>query len=410
MNPGIAIVGTLDTKAIEIQYLKESIAAVECEAIVVDVGVFPQDLLQPDISRETVAEFGGSSPSDILDRHDRKFAVDTMTKGGARVIKNLYDEGKISGIISIGGGTGTHIASGIMHVLPVGFPKLIVSTIASRDMSGIIGTKDITIMHTVSDLAGLNFLTRKILSDAAAAIIAMAKNASEPLPAKPVVALTSFGPLNRCAFFCKAMLEDLGYEVVPFHAVGSGTMAMEDLIDQGVIHGVLDLALHEFADWMHGGYCKGIGPSRLERGGGKGIPRVILPGGLDMIAFECTSIEGVPSELRNRKFLSHDFRSFVRTTAEDLSVLAEIISDKLNQAEYPVTMIIPLRGWSKADAPGAPFYDPALDEIFLMALKSRLVSGIILVEVDANINDFECAKLAVWQLHQQMALRSGMGT
>jgi uncharacterized protein (UPF0261 family) len=284
----------------------------------------------------------------------------------------------------------------------MGIPKLILSTVASRDMSPVIGNKDITVMHSVADLIGLNFMTRKILADAAGAIVGMAGNRSRVSPDARVVALTSFGPLSQCAFLAHEMLRDLGYEVVPFHAVGSGSMAMEDLIDKGAIHGVLDLCLHEFADQMFGGYCKGIGPSRLETAGRKGGPQVILPGGLDMIAFECTSIKGVPEQLRDRKFLTHDFRSLVRTSADDLLALARTISEKLNRAVVQATVVIPLQGWSKADAPGAPFYEPETDQVFVVEMKNRLRPEVRVIEVDASINDEKCARLAVTELDTLM--------
>ncbi|MEI8181582.1 MAG: Tm-1-like ATP-binding domain-containing protein [Desulfomonile sp.] len=402
----IAIVGTLDTKGKELEYLKKLIEDQGCDTIVVDVGVFPQSFVHAEIGRDEVALKGGSSVSEILERQDRKFAIQTMMQGGSQVLRSLNDEGRFSAIISIGGGTGTHIATAIMRTLPIGIPKLMVSTVASRDMSGIIGSKDITLMHAVSDIVGLNFLTRKLLADAARAITGMVYNSLAPDPNKLVIGLTSYGPLNQCAFAATVSLEQLGYEVVPFHAVGTGSMAMEDLVDQGIVHGVLDLALHEFADELYGGYCKYIGPGRLETAGRKGVPHVILPGGLDMIAFECASLEGFPAELRNRRFLSHDFRSFVRTSAQDLFTLAEVISGKLRRAKHPPTIMIPLKGWSKADSPGGPFYDPETNQVFVSRLKEQLSgSHVRILEVDANINDPECSAMAVSELHRLMRVR-----
>ncbi|MBI5572620.1 MAG: Tm-1-like ATP-binding domain-containing protein [Desulfomonile tiedjei] len=406
MSPTIAVVGTLDTKGREFVYLKSLIEANGCETLVMDVGVFPQSELTPDISREDVAAAGGMPIADLLAAKDRCLAVRIMMEGGARLLRDLYDQGLFSGIVSMGGGTGTNIVSGIMRAMPVGVPKLIVSTVAARDMSQVIGSKDITLMHAVADLQGLNFMTRKIIGDAAAAIVGMVHAANKIVPQGRVIGLTSYGPLNQCAFLAADMLADYGYEVVPFHAVGPGSMSMEDLIDQGVIHGVLDLSLHEFADQIHGGYCANIGPNRLETASRKGIPHVILPGGLDMIAFECTSIDGMPEKLRNRRFLSHDFRSFVRSTAEDLVLLASLIAEKLNRAASPPTVVLPLQGWSKADAPGAPFFDLELDKVFIKELKARLSTRIKVIEVDANINDPLCARTAVEELHALMLANS----
>jgi len=402
MWAAVAIVATLDTKAKEIAYLKKLIEDRGCDAIVIDVGVFPQSELEPEVSRDEVAAAAGMSLAEIIDRGDRRLAVHTMMEGGARILTRMYADGEFSGIISVAGGTGTHIASGIMRALPIGVPKLMVSTVASRDVSQVVGSKDITLMHAVADIIGLNFMTKKILADAAGAIVGMVYSDREPAPDKKIVGLTSFGPLNQCAFAAQEMLDELGYETIPFHAVGAGSMAMEDLVDQGVVQGVLDLSLHEFVDSMYGGYCKDIGPTRLVTAGRKGVPHVILPGGLDMVAFECDSLEGVPEQLRDRTFLSHDFRSFVRTGAGDYRELAKTISDRLNQAERPPTVIVPLKGWSKADAPGGPFYSPETNRVFTNELKALLAAGVRVMEVDANINDEECARIAVSELHRLM--------
>jgi uncharacterized protein (UPF0261 family) len=402
MSPTIAVVGTLDTKVREFAYLKSLIEANGCSTLVMDVGVFPQSELTPDISREAVAAAGGMPIPDFLATKDRSLAVRTMMQGGARLLRDIYDRGLFSGIVAMGGGTGTNIVAGIMQAMPVGVPKVLVSTVAARDMSQVIGSKDITLMHAVADLQGLNFMTRKIIGDAAAAIVGMVLAACKIVPEGRVIGMTSYGPLNQCAFLAADMLADYGYEVVPFHAVGPGSMSMEDLIDQGLIHGVLDLSLHEFADQIHGGYCANIGPKRLETAGRKGIPHVILPGGLDMIAFECTSLDGMPEQLRDRRFLAHDFRSFVRTTEEDLVLLASVIAEKLNQAASPPTVVLPLGGWSKADSPGAPFFDLELDRVFIKGLKALLTTRISVIEVDANINDPLCARTVVEELHSLM--------
>lgn len=406
MDRTVAILGTLDTKALEIQYLRDEIAARGCGTVVVDVGVFPQEHLKPDIRRESVTEAAGWTVADMLQKGDRSLAVKIMMEGGARLLKELYDGKRFSAVIGLGGGTGTHIATGIMRALPIGVPKIMVSTVAARDMSAIIGSKDITIMHAVADIAGLNFITRTILSHAAGAIVGMGNSDLKAPLGKSVIAMTSFGPLNQAAFYAKYMLEDLGYEVVPFHAIGPGSMAMEDLVEQGVVHGVLDLALHEFADQMYAGYCGRIGPQRLETPGRKGIPHVVLPGGLDMIAFECTSPDGVPQALRDRTFLAHDFRSFVRTSTDDLTQLAEIVAAKLNKAVSPPTVVIPLDGWSKADSPGGPYYEPDTNRSFVSTLKARLSPSVRVVEVDANINNEYCARTAVSELHALMQTAS----
>lgn len=403
MGPTVAVVCTLDTKAPQAGFLAEEIRRQGCEALLIDVGVFPQTALAAAVTNEEVAAAAGTTPEEILARKDRSHAVLTMTRGAGRTLRRLHREGRIHGVVAAGGGTGTHISSGAMQALPIGVPKLIVSTIAARDMGAVIGSKDITLMHAVCDLIGLNFMTRRVLSDAAAAIAGMARNHEVPAPSRPVVGITSFGPLHECAMAAHELLEAKGYEVVPFHAVGSGSMAMESLVEQGVVKAVLDLSLHEFADQLYGGYCGRIGASRLESAGRVGIPHVILPGGIDMIAFECTSIDAMPAELWDRDFLSHDFRSFVRANADEMRSLAHIVADKVNRAAVPPTLVIPRKGYSKAGAPGGPYCDPETDAVFLTELEARLNSSVRVVKLDTHINDEACARAAVEALEALVA-------
>lgn len=402
MPCSVVILGTLDTKGEEVGYLKNLIETEGCSTIVVDVGTLHPATVPADVSRESVAEAGGVSAGELLQRKDRRLAVQTMTEGAASIVRNLFSKGKVSGIISVGGGTGTHIGTGVMRALPLGVPKLMVSTVASRDMSKLIGTKDITIMHSVTDILGLNPITRKILANAAAAIVGMARSAGAIRSDKPIVGLTSFGFITEGAMRVKRMLEDLGYEVAPFHANGTGGMALEDLIDQGLIGGVLDFALHEFADAMYGGYCGDIGPGRLESAGRMGIPQVVVPGGLDCIVLEFNSPETMPESVKGRKVFWYDFRSGVRTDATDTIKLAAEISDKLNQAKGPTAFMIPRVGWSEADAPGGPLHEPATNEVFIEELKARLNPRVEVVEVDAHINDEEFARAVTSKLDEMM--------
>lgn len=401
----IAMVATLDTKGIEIAFLKERIEELGCTTLVIDVGVFDPAVIRPDISRHDIAAAAGSSITRIIAGGQKRFAFHTMSQGAARIIDALYQAGRFQAVVSVAGGTGTHLIAGALQALPIGVPKLIVTTVASRDVSSIIGCKDVTLMHAVCDIIGLNFLTKRLLMTAAGAIAGMITTGQIPPADRRIIGLTSFSPLNPCTFSATARLRGLGYEVIPFHAVGSGSMAMESLIDEGVLHGVLDLSLHEFVDWLHGGYCRYIGPSRLETAGRRGIPQVILPGGLDMIVFECTALEGVPPHLRDRPFVQHDFRSLLRSNREDLIRLAPLIAEKANRAKRPPTFVVPSKGWSSVDAPGKPFYDPELNRIFISELRSFLNARVRVVEVDANINDEESAQVAVNELHAQFGGR-----
>jgi uncharacterized protein (UPF0261 family) len=401
MGGTVAIVGTMDTKGVELAFLKERIQELGCTTVVIDVGVFEPVGITPDISRHDIAAAADSSIAEIIAGGEKRVAFRIMSEGAARKIKQLCEAERFQAVVSVAGGTGTHLVSGALQALPIGLPKLVVTTVASRDVSSILGNKDITLMHAVCDIIGLNFMTKGLLTTAAGTIAGMITPKQTPPRDRRVIGLTSFSPLNPCAFSATTRLRGLGYEVIPFHAVGSGSMAMEELIGQGVLHGVLDLSLHEFVDWIHGGYCKSIGPGRLETAGRMGIPHVILPGGLDMIVFECTSLEGVPPHLRDRPFVSHDFRSLLRSNREDLTRLAAMIAEKANRAKRAPTFVIPSSGWSSVDAPGKPFYDPEVNQVFVSELRSLLETHVRIVEVDANINDEECAQVAVNELHRQ---------
>lgn len=395
MKPVVVIVGTLDTKGQEIDYLKNELSKNGCQTIVIDVGTLNPPRCPADISRSDVALAAGTNIDIIYNRGDRKGAVESMIIGASAIARQLHTEGSLSGIASIGGGTGTHIGMGVMRNLPLGVPKLMVSTVASRDMSKLIGTKDITVMHSVVDILGLNPISRKILSNAAAAIAGMASNREEISSEKTIVGLTSFGFITEGAMLVKSKLELKGYEVAPFHANGTGGMALEDLVEQGIIKVVVDLALHEFADYMYGGYCGDIGPTRLETAGRFGLPQLIVPGGLDCIVMEFDSAETMPPNLRGRQVFGYDFRSGVRTSSEDMVRLSEIIAAKLNRSQGPTKVVIPLHGFSEADALGAPLYAPDVNQVFVSGLKIRLNPKIEVIEVQAHINDDQFAESVV---------------
>lgn len=358
MTPTVAIVATLDTKGEEVTFLKELIRRDGCNTIVIDVGTLHLPTAAPDISREQVAEAAGHDIVDLNKRKDRRASVQAVIEGASAVVVRLHERSQLTAVISVGGGTGTHIGMGVMRALPLGVPKLMVSTVASRDMSQLIGTKDITVMHSVTDILGLNPISRRILESAAAAIAGMALKAGPITSDKPIIGLTSFGFITEGAMRVKSLLEGNGYEVAPFHANGTGGMAMEDLIDQGLIDGVLDFALHEFADALYGGYCGGIGPGRLESAGNRGIPQVVVPGGLDCIVLEFDSIETMPKHMKGRSVFWYDFRSGVRTDREDVIRLAQTISGKLNRSKGPVRFVVPRGGWSEADSLQGPLFRP----------------------------------------------------
>jgi uncharacterized protein (UPF0261 family) len=308
-------------------------------------------------------------------------------------VKQLYDNKEISGMISAGGGTGTYIATRIMHTLPLGVPKVMVSTVASRNMAKTVGTKDITMIHSVADLLGVNSVSGRILDKAAAGICGMVQSSWKPREAKKRIALPFFGFITAGAEATKQELEKLGYEVVAFHANGTGGMAMEELAAQGYFHGILDLATHELADHLLNGYCGDIGPQRFEPVPGQSIPRLVVPGGLDCAVLEFTR-HAIPDQYKDRKIFFYDFRSAIRLNENETRTLADQLSEKLNKDPSTVKILIPLQGWSEADREGGPLYDPPMNRFFTEYLKERLNPKIEFQDVNHHINDTQFGAIA----------------
>jgi uncharacterized protein (UPF0261 family) len=280
-----------------------------------------------------------------------------------------------------------------MRVLPLGVPKVMVSTVASRNMADIVGTKDITMMHSVADILGINSILGNILDKAAGAICGMVESGWKPKEQKKRIALTMFGFITPAAEAVKKRLESMGYEVIAFHANGTGGMAMEELAREGHLDGILDLATHELADELKGGYCAGIGPERLEPAPGRAIPRLVVPGGLDCAVLEFTRHD-IPDELQNRKIFFYDFRSAIRLDKEETRYLATQIVEKVNRAPETTKILIPTRGWSEADHEGGPLHDPAMRDLFIEAFSQELDPRIEMKVVDLHINDPSFAKIA----------------
>jgi uncharacterized protein (UPF0261 family) len=400
----IMVIGTLDTKGEEVEYLRTRIESRGHQTIVVDVGVLGEPLTRADISREEIAEAGGATIDELIAWRDRRRAVQVMLRGASEIARDLYERGRLAGAVALGGGTGTHIGTGVLRTLPLGVPKLMISTVASRDMSEEIGTKDITMMHSVVDMVGLNAVSEMILDNAAGAIVGMVKGDVTLETSRPLIGVTSFGFCTAGAMHVRSFLEKHGYEMVAFHANGIGGMAMEDLVEQGLLSGVLDFATHEFADHLYEGYCGNIGPGRLEAAGKVGIPQVVVPGGLDCIVLEFDSPETIPPKFKGRKIFWYDFRSGVRTSAEELTILAGTIAGKLNKARGPVRVVIPTKGWSEADGEDGPLYEPETNRVFVTELQGLLRPGIPVQLVDAHINEPAFAQAAVSALHELMLL------
>ncbi len=395
-NAAIAVVGTFDSKGEEHLFLKERIEERGSRALTINIGTkgpspFPADI---DLYQEMIKDLKGSAVS-------RDEAVQSILLRAQELMGELYQKEAISGIISAGGGTGTHLGTSIMHVLPLGVPKVMVSTVASRNMAKTVGTKDITMIHSVVDLLGLNSLSGKILDRAAGAVCGMVKDQWEPHSEKKRIALTMFGFITQAAEGIKQSLEEMGYEVIAFHANGTGGMAMEELAAEGRFHGILDLATHELADELKDGYCAGIGPERLEPISGRVIPRLVVPGGLDCAVLEFTR-QNIPSQFKGRKIFFYDFRSAIRLNVEETLFLSEQLADKLNRNPSNIKVLIPVQGWSEADREGGPLHEPSTSAKLIQNLKQSLSPQIEIKEVNLHINDPSFARLAAGMMDEML--------
>lgn len=393
MKNNLLIIATLDTKGREAAYVRDCVRERGIDPILMDVGTLGKPLAPPDITSEEVVRAAGHELNDLKARNDRSVAIRAVQEGGAILAKRLYGEGRLHGLFGMGGGTGTAIVTHIMRSLPFGLPKLVLSTVASRDIREYVGTKDIVMFHSVADILGLNEFIRLILGQAAYAIQGMMDRGSSVQQGKPMVAVTAYGINSLCALHAEPLLQEKGYEMIAFHANGCGGMAMEELLAQGLIEGVLDFTTHEIADEMFGGYCRGIGPNRLETAGEMGVPQVVVPGGLDNAVF--SPFYPMPDRLKGRRIHPHDIRFCVRLGAEEMIEFARIIGEKLNKAKGPTHVLIPKKGWSEADKPGMDLFDPAANHVFTEELRKNIGPDIPLEEMDAHISDPAFAQRAV---------------
>ncbi|MFQ6042836.1 MAG: Tm-1-like ATP-binding domain-containing protein [Candidatus Poribacteria bacterium] len=385
MSKTVGIVGTLDTKGEEFRFLKDQIEGSGLSTLVINAGVLGESVFEPDVSAVEVAKAGGADLEDLRRVADRGRNVAAMAKGVAVIAQQLYAEGKIHGIISLGGSAGTTIGTSAMRALPVGVPKVMVSTMASGDTRPYVDAKDIAMMYSVVDIAGINSLSRQILSNAAGAIAGMIKTEAPAGEDKPLIGITMFGVTTPCVTAAREILEKAGYECLVFHATGTGGRAMEDLVRGGFIIGVLDVTTTELADELVGGVLS-AGPNRLEAAGEMGIPQVIAPGALDMVNFGPP--ETVPEQFKGRKFYQHNPTvTLMRTTKEENAQLGRIMAEKLNKAKGATTVLIPKQGVSAIDKEGEPFYDAEADEAFIENLKANLNDNVTLIEMDNHIND-----------------------
>jgi uncharacterized protein (UPF0261 family) len=391
----IAVVGTFDSKGEEHLFLKASIERRGLPSITIHIGTKGPSPFTPDWDL-----FRAICTHDVGCLENRDEAIQAILERAQHLVRKLHQKEEICGIISAGGGTGTYLGTGVMRVLPLGVPKVMVSTVASRDMAAVVGTKDITMIHSVVDLLGINSISGKVLDRAAGAVCGMAQSKWTPENGKHRIALTLFGFITVAAENIKRCLEETRYEVIPFHANGTGGMAMEELAAEGHFHGILDLATHELADALMNGYCGGIGPGRLEPSSKK-VPRLVAPGGLDCAVLEFTR-DNIPEQYKHRKIFFYDFRSAIRLDIEESQFLAKQLAAKMNQDTSNVRIVIPRQGWSEADRLGGTLYDPEMREQFVRALKAELNPRISVKEVDCHINDLAFARIAAGEMDQML--------
>ena len=400
MSPTVLLIGTLDTKGDEYAFLRDRLRDAGVDGLLADVGTLGAPRTQPDISREEVASGTGADPNALAEAGDRGAAVTAMADAAAVLAKRLHDEGRIDGVLAAGGSGNTAIATRAMQVLPVGVPKLMVSTMAAGDTRDYVGARDVAMMASVADVAGINAVSARVLANAAAAMAGMVNApAVELAEERPLVGATMFGVTTPCVTAAREELEQLGYEPVVFHATGVGGMAMEGLMESGFLRGVLDATTTELCDDLVGGVLS-AGPDRLEMAGRLGIPQVVSVGALDMVNFGAR--DTVPAQFEGRNLYVHNpVVTLMRTTKEENAELGRRIARKLSAATGPTALFVPLRGVSMIDAEGQPFHDPEADAALFEELRA-VGDGVELVELDMHVNDPEFAHAMVAQLDEYM--------
>jgi uncharacterized protein (UPF0261 family) len=397
MPKTVCVLGAFDTKGEDHAFLREEILKLGHQVLTVNIGVLGSTTLFPiDFEASEVAQAVGLNLEQIRARKDKAEAMKAFDQGAPKLASQLYAQGRFDGIIGMGGSGGSSIIASAMRALPIGVPKVLVSTVASGDVSFYVRGKDITMIPSIVDVAGLNRVSRLIYARAAGAICGMVQN--EPARSgedRPIITASMFGNTTDCVSSCVKTLKEKGFEVLVFHATGAGGRAMETLVADGLVEAVLDITTTEWADEL----CHGIfsaGPERLDAPGQRGIPHLIVPGCVDMANFGAPS--SVPEKFRQAKRLFYEWNpsvTLMRTNVEENRQMGEIFAKKANAAKGPVAFLIPLRGVSMLDGDGQKFCDREADRAMFDAIKANLKPGIPVVEIDLNINDPSFAAKAV---------------
>lgn len=386
----VLVVGTLDTKGAEVAFVRERLEHDGATVVVMDVGVLGESDVPADVPAREVASAAGEDLDALRSAGDRGTALRTMARGAAALTSDLLDRGELDGVLGLGGSGGSSVVAEVVRVLPVGLPKLLVSTMASGDVSAYVGESDLTLMHSVVDLAGLNVISRAVLRNAAAAVGAMSRayadaRTSEPdADGRPLVAATMFGVTTPAVETAKAELEASGYDVVVFHATGSGGRAMEALVRSGFFAGVLDLTTTEVADEVVGGVLS-AGSSRLTGAAELGVPQVVSLGAVDMVNFG--PHDSVPEQFAGRQLLVHnDTVTLMRTTPEEAATIGRTIGERVARSTGPVVAFVPRGGTSAIDVVDGPFWDPEADTAAATAFREALAGTVEVVELDDDVN------------------------
>lgn len=400
VRPIILLVATLDTKADECMYLKNRMEEHGCEVLVMDTGTLNACENRAEIPRDAVARAGGMAYEDMLETKNKALCIGVMMRGSAVFAKELHACGRLDGIIGIGGAQGTDICTSAMRELPFGVPKFMVSTVASgrATFGPYVGTKDIIMMHSVADIQGINFLTRTVFDNAAAAICGMVRvNRGNGNPSHAAIGMSMLGTTTPGAMHAHGILQRHGYDAIAFHQNGTGGAAMEDLILEGRFKGVLDINLHELGDAVAGGLHGAIKDYRLKSAAKRGIPQVVAPGSVNYAVWGPEKTLG--RKLRSRKYIVHNPQlTLVRISVPELRKTAEIIAERLSAAKGPVHVFIPTKGFSYPDREGGPHWEPESNEVFIKTLRKKLGPGIPYDELDYHINDREFIDAAVGTL------------
>ena len=402
----VVLAGALDTKAAEFAWVRALIEKQGLRALMIDVGILGEPGFAPDISRAEVASAAGGDLDALRQGERRGEALEVMGRGLAIIARRLYDEGKLNGILGMGGSGGTTVATAGMRALPLGLPKLMVSTVASGDVRAFVGAADIVMMPSIVDVAGINRISAKVYANAAAAIVGMVRGEAPPIAeARPLVAASMFGNTTPCVDQARNLIEEHGFEVLVFHATGIGGQTMESLISDGYFAGCLDITTTELADEVCGGGAS-AGPVRCMAAARAGIPTVIVPGCVDMANFGAR--ESLPEKYRERKLYQWaPTATLLRTNIEENQRIGEMIATAANAATAPVAILLPLEGLSMLDSVGGAFWDPAANAACFDAIKSSLRPDIPVIELGCNINDQPFAEAAADALLNLMRQSEG---